>query len=701
MSENSINYIQKFNNLKYYPKNNIDKKCIDFIKSMNVDKECPLESFVDKLNFFLNITGKYLNFKNLNNKKNIKMWEDFYSFIFSENNFFGYSDSSINRYKKIFRGIEENLGIEISKKYNFNYLSLPKERLDYFMGWSLTKDRLKVFVDLIKFYDVFGREKTTFYFEKIEKYYANKSLKTYNQILYNDFFNYLAINNKNTVDYNDIVYIMKKFFTDSESKNNDLTISKKYWNSFVHFINYLFPFENHTKYLLKVKSNYNTNIKKTNNSFIKTKLITEIPLEIYDNEAFDILFKKINQDVEIINNWADYTIDYHYKCFLKVNDDLRIKPEYINKTVTQMAMIKYGKYDKIAACQIYEKNSYFNRNIMYAICIKLILNHPEITDSFLLNCLYYDEKDNVIGVRETDQGTYLIGYKKRRGIRLAEQKILLNKETSKLISILLEMTKDIREGLKKDKNSLYKKLFISAGVNNLLVTDCCYPAFSEKKEPYSSIIKYVQDRYNITKEDSIKFTKNISLTRVRASRGVQVYFETKSTTKMAKALGHVKYDPQLLSRYLPDSILDFFQRRWILLFQKGIICEAMKDSDFLLKASNFSDMDKLNKFLENHTLKQIPDVKVNKKNDEKVDNDLKVYISVDEEKIAALLSIGKAIEESKNLDKVSSKAIYWKQLGEEIVKEINNNKSYSQYKQIIENAKNKIRIDLFDKVIYE
>ena len=167
---------------------------------------------------------------------------------------------------------------------------------------------------------------------------------------------------------------------------------------------------------------------------------------------------------------------------------------------------------------------------------------------------------------------------------MAEQKILLNKETSKLISILLEMTKDIREGLRKDKNSLYKKLFISAGVNNLLVTDCCYPSFSEKKEPYSSIIKYVQ-----------------------------VYFETKSTTKMAKAFDHVKYDPQLLSRYLPDSILDFFQRRWILLFQKGIICEAMKDSDFLLKASNFSDMDKLNKFLENHILKQIPDVKVNKK----------------------------------------------------------------------------------------
>lgn len=69
--------------------------------------------------------------------------------------------------------------------------------------------------------------------------------------------------------------------------------------------------------------------------------------------------------------------------------------------------------------------------------------------------------------------------------------------------------------------------------------------------------------------------------------------------------------------------------------------------------------------------------------------------------MAALLSIGRAIEESNDLNKVSSKAIYWKQLGEQIVKEINNNNSYSQYRNIVNNAKNKIRADLFNKVIYE
>jgi hypothetical protein len=44
---------------------------------------------------------------------------------------------------------------------------------------------------------------------------------------------------------------------------------------------------------------------------------------------------------------------------------------------------------------------------------------------------------------------------------------------------------------------------------------------------------------------------------------------------MAEALGHKYYRPELLSFYLPESILNFFQSRWIRIFQKGIICEAI------------------------------------------------------------------------------------------------------------------------------
>lgn len=93
-----------------------------------------------------------------------------------------------------------------------------------------------------------------------------------------------------------------------------------------------------------------------------------------------------------------------------------------------------------------------------------------------------------------------------------------------------------------------------------------------------------------------EFLERVSLTSLRASCGVAVYLRTKDVTEMAKALGHAKYDPSLLGRYLPEAILAFFQTRWIRIFQRSFICEAMKDSPYLLEATTFETMDELHVF---------------------------------------------------------------------------------------------------------
>lgn len=696
------NPVQKFSHLRYYPRNNIDDKSLLFLERLNIPKGFPLDYFIDRFNFFLCLSSTYLSFKILNNKSQItKILNEFYSFMFSDNNIFNYSKTNQGRYNKIFVTIENNLSINLSRICNFDYSVLPKDKLRYFKGWYINEGKRNVFINLIKFHNTFGENLTNLYFSKIKIFVLNKKLKSFRGLLLNKLLNHLADKKSLSFNYNEITLFMKDFFMNHQEKNNNINCAKTDWNYFILLLNHLIPQENYNQYLLDKKTNYDTNIKQKNGKYFKTKLITEIPLEIYDNEAFNILFKKINQDVSLIEQWADYTIDYHYKKFLNVKEDFKVKTEYYNLSVKEIAILKFNKYDRINKKHIYDTESYFNRNVLFAICVKLILNHPEITDSFLFNCLYYDEKDNIIGVKNTDQGKYLIGYKLRKGQDLAEQKILLNENSDKLVSILLKMTSDIRKNLKDNNNSLYKKLFISACVNNLIVTDLPHNSFMVNKEPFNHIIQYLQEHHNVSLEDSVQFARNVTLTKIRASRGVQVYFETQSTTKMAKALGHTKYDPQLLSRYLPDPILEFFQRRWILLFQKGIICEAMKDSEFLLKASYFKDIEQLNTFLEKHTLKNIPNTSKNKKDKNQLEDDLKVYISIDEEKIATLLSIGKAVENSKDISKISSKAIYWKKLGEEIIKEIDNNHSYAQYKNIVANAKNKIQASLFNKVIYE
>lgn len=696
------NVIQKYSHLKYYPKINMDEKSLMFFQKLNVSEDLSIEYFIDRLNFFLSLTSQKLTFNILNNKKSItNLINDFYSFMFSDGNLFKFSKSNRLRYNKIFSSVEESLSISLSRECNFDYTSLPKNKLEYFQGWYIVEGKKCLFINFVNFYESFGQNLTNEYFDKIKMFILNKNLKSFRSSLLTTFLNHLASKKELSFNIEELIIIMKEFFIGHQEKNNDINTVKSDWNYFVLLTNYLFPLEDYEKYILPKKSSYDSHIKTKNGQQYKTKLITEIPLEIYDNEAFDILFKKINQDINLVEQWADYTINYHYQNFLDVKKDFKVQSEYYNKSVKDIAMLKFGKYDRINQSHLYDKDAYLNRNVLFAIAVKLILNHPEITDSFISNCAYFDEKDNVVGINSTDQGTYLIGYKLRKGQSLAEQKILLNKESSKAISILVEMSNDIRENLKVNNNNLYKNLFISACVNNLIITEFMQPSFAINKEPFNHIINYLQKEQNISYENSINFARNVSLTKIRASRGVQIYFETQSTTQMAKALGHTKYDPQLLSRYLPAPILDFFQRRWILLFQKGIICEAMKDSEFLLKASNFKNMEQLNTFLENHTLKNIPNIFNEKKNSTKENDNLKVYISVDEEKIAALLSIGRAVENAKNLNEVSSKAIYWKQLGEQIVKEINNNHSYAQYKHIVANAKNKIQANLFDKVIYE
>lgn len=704
MLDKNNNIVQKFHHLVYYPNLTIEQTVYKILLELKLDKEVAINLFISRLNFYLSITEQSLSFVDFNNKnKTTTLFSEFYSFSFCENNYFNDSKSNRLRYNKVFNTLENLLKIKITRNNKFDFSKVNQEQLVFFKGWFITNKKNEVFIDFIKFYNNFGKNITNDYFKKIELFVLNKGIKTFsnNRALVSKLLNLLANKKEISLSHNDIVQLMKEYFLFHQEKGHDVNGKKLSWNWFVELCHSVFNLKEYEQYFLSKTQNYNTHISTKNGKQYKTKLITEIPLEIYDNEAFDLLFKRINQDINLITRWADDTINYHYNKFLNVKEEFRIKSEYYNNSVKNIAMLKFGKYDRINQSHLYDKDAYLNRNVLFAIAVKLILNHPEITDSFITNFIYLDNKDNIIGISNTDQGTYLIGYKPRKGNTLAEQKILLNNETSKLISILLEMSKDIRKNLKDNNNDLYKKLFISGSVNNLTVTDFLNPSFMVNKEPFNHIINYLQEQQNISYEDSVNFARNVSLTKIRASRGVQVYFETQSTTKMAKALGHTKYDPQLLSRYLPAPILEFFQRRWILLFQKGIICEAMKDSEFLLKASSFKNMEQLNKFLENHTLKNIPNVSNDKKHNTKSDDDLKVYISVDEEKIAALLSIGKAIENAKDLNNVSSKAIYWKQLGEEIVKEINNNHSYAQYKNVVVNAKNKIQANLFDKVIYE
>jgi len=493
---------------------------------------------------------------------------------------------------------------------------------------------------------------------------------------------------------------MKSFFIYADENNLNIQIRKNDWNNLIKMIHRVFDLPDHLLLILKVgqKEPFNHHISISKDKQVKKKLITDIPLEICDDEAIKTLIDKINQDIKLISEWSEHTTNNFINIVKR--DDKPLFADDFGLTVKELAIKRFGKYDKITSKDLYNKDALFNRTIVTALFCQLILEHPEITESFILNCKLYDDHGNISCLKNTDAGTYLISYKPRRGVHKSEQKILLSQKSKKIVDLIIESTAVMRKHLKEINNDDYKKLIIF--VSNNLKPQAPYEISESKssiRNTTKSIVDFLTNIKRMEKDEALAFSKNISMSKIRASRGVQIYLETESTTKMSQALGHSKYNPSLLEHYLPAPILDFFQRRWISIFQKGIICEAMKDSEFLLKASNFHSMKELDLFLMNHMIKNIPDNNFKTEEKTKKEN-LEVYISVDEEKLSALLSINKAVELSQEKYKISPKALYWSNFAKHLLNEIANNNSHVLLREPAKRAKKKATPEIFKEIIY-
>ncbi|AZP70642.1 hypothetical protein EJJ20_10915 [Pseudomonas poae] len=246
----------------------------------------------------------------------------------------------------------------------------------------------------------------------------------------------------------------------------------------------------------------------------------------------------------------------------------------------------------------------------------LVTQHPEITPSFLLRFTLFDENGDYIGFIKTDTGANLIGYKDRKGKKRSEQVIELTAESQQWIEEIIEITEPLRRVLRKEGNPIWKELFISCGLGFSPPSSSAIPVWNRWRfENHPGIYDALRPQFapyaRLLSCDLRLFLERLSLTTIRSSCGVEVYLRTKNVVEMSKALGHTRYDAELLRRYLPDAILAFFQSRWIRIFQRSFICEAMKDSPYLLEATDFSSMEELHTFLKNHALKDIPSYLVN------------------------------------------------------------------------------------------
>lgn len=418
---------------------------------------------------------------------------------------------------------------------------------------------------------------------------------------------------------------------------------------------------------------------KTSKNGIETnyKLTTPIPLSVTDDEAIEIIFSALQNDITTLKKWAKFKTQDLYNRFIQAK--LKgIDPEYKDNVNTQF-------YNQI--CRVYHQKGYLTdqdtrlitlyprplseipqtlgipqSSSLLAYAVLLITEHPEITPDFLRKLELFDKQGNCSALVPQDGHTYLVGYKPRRGAKLAQQKIKLKSETLHLIKQVIQITTPLRDYLKNKQDDNWRMLFLVSGKG------FGYPQpvsdfFSGNKEAATSDLQNIT---GISTEYAIQLKSQLTLSGIRSTMGVLVFLETESLTAASKALGHAKYQKNLMKRYIPKPLLEFFSDRWIRIFQQAIVLHALKDSEFILQASGMHTLDEIHTFLSNHALKlKERSTKTTDVGSDSIAPDKEVVFYIDTNTLTIMLSLIQAAEQK--LKQLKPKAAYWSKISQHIV----------------------------------
>ncbi len=375
----------------------------------------------------------------------------------------------------------------------------------------------------------------------------------------------------------------------------------------------------------------------------KERLLCNIPLSIKDEKVIELIFDRIKRDILhlrlVTQNLIDETNARHRRN-MKFLEKGKVRPlgrlsrsginffkgeklfpvgiEHLENTYA--TFYKYQLYSEIPAYLSFlgwqNKAELLMKELnlptletVFPYLIQLVLEHPELTPSWFLKWELFDKKESQVGFIKSGKQYLIISNKDRKGPANAEQRIILNDHSKYIVESLIEHTKLIREELKKQGNNDWRYMIIT--MRSIMSQPKCLKELRGgffKKFQQKLIVESRDSKGKVIlqKQEAEDLASLTSLRSVRSTRALQVYLETHSVKAMSEALGHKQYNPNLLSSYLPDVFLEYFNSRWIRIFQNAIIYEATKDKPYLFDALDITS-DQLEAFLKNHQLETIPE----------------------------------------------------------------------------------------------
>lgn len=471
------------------------------------------------------------------------------------------------------------------------------------------------------------------------------------------------------------------------------------------------------------------NLRVTANGTVRQSLVTPIPLQVTDAEAKELLFRDIEREVDVVLAWARVEVE---QARLRLERRLRLAPTGIvtrhlalGEWNGQRNRLSAACSDRLAHAAATFEAVGFNHlkrrktallypspieeitwelgiptpGLLLAHGAVLVAKHPAITSSFLASLELYDRDGQQIGLQETDSGWYLIGIKRRRGPRLAQQQVLLDKESLDVVRDVIALTQPLRAWLRAKGDDRWRRLFLVTSGLGYAPRD--WAPVKDRHSEQRWMASRLSHTLALSPGEASDLAARFSLKRLRSSAAVLVYLRTGSVQRMAEALGHAQCGPRLLDHYLPKPLQEFFTERWLRIFQTQILVEALKDSPHILEAASFESMSELDEFLENHALRAIPSHLEDPDGiGAEVTGDLtpRIVVCVELGILTMLLSLEGAVRRARRPP--CGRAIRWARVAERLVPYLEAQTERPEFRAIVAEAKQYANPNRVENLIY-
>ncbi len=276
--------------------------------------------------------------------------------------------------------------------------------------------------------------------------------------------------------------------------------------------------------------------------------------------------------------------------------------------------------DKLSTSALVDELNLPTTATLGALCTLLVLEHPQLTPSALENWELFDKNGQMTGYKQVGGSYVIVVYKNRKGAPKAQQDIILNEYSQSIVKTLIGHTELARQYLKANpstdeyQKNAWRYMLIKADLNK---ASWCF-GFGINIRSGSMSSAYRQWVYNhsssMNEDDKLLLSKSVGLRSGRKLRAIRTYIKTHSLREVAEVLGHETVNVDLLNKYLPSALMDFFNARWIRQFQNALIYIAMQESDYLFEAVDIKP-ENLDEFLQNHGIHDIPKLFGKFKND--------------------------------------------------------------------------------------